>query len=151
MTKGYQGPAWPCPTSVGCRRQDPQATGHQGGFSPTSHYATNWFSPRTLYQGTSGLEWCIRSPARIAPKSKLVSLGWPWNTDCLNTIEDFRVGMWLHLPWQITHGPLATVWIYQRLKSCLGCSETLAHKWCPTFCDHTVSPGQWSYHTNVIK
>ena len=44
-------------------------------FAYFALYAINWFSPRTLYQGTSGLEWCIRSPARIVPKSKLVSLG----------------------------------------------------------------------------
>ena len=72
---------------------------------------------RTLYQGTRGQEWCIRSPAQVAPKCTLVSLEGPWNTDCLNTNGHYRVGMWLHQPWQSTHGPLATMWTYQRLKS----------------------------------
>ena len=44
--------------------------------------------------------------------------------------------MWLHLLWQSTHGPLAAMWTYQRLKSS-----------CPTLCDHTVSPGALAHPT----
>ena len=85
-------------------------------FAHFALYARNWFAPKTMYQGTNGQGWCIRSPAQVALKCTLVSLEGPWNTGCLNTDGQFRIGMWLHLLWQNTHGPLATVWTYRRVK-----------------------------------
>ena len=76
ITRSYQGAAWPCLTSVVCPRQSEGSSGHWTSkwfFAHFTLYATNWFAPRTLYQWTNGQEWCIRSPAQIAPKSTLVS------------------------------------------------------------------------------
>ena len=71
-------------------------------FRPLRTLRHQLVHPRTLYQGTSGQGWCIRSPARITPKCTLVSLRRPWNIDCLNNDWPFRVGMWLHLLWEHT-------------------------------------------------
>ena len=102
MTRRYQGPAWPCLISAVCPKQSEGSSGHWTSrwFSTLfTLYATNWFAPRILYQWTNGQEWCIRSPAQIAPKFTLVSLAGAWSTSCLNTDGPSGMGMWLRLLW----------------------------------------------------
>ena len=116
MTRGYQGPAWPCLISAVCPKQSEGSSDHWTSrwFSALfTLYATNWFAPRILYQWINGQEWCIRSPAQ---KLTLVKLAGAWSTSCLNTDGPSEMGMWLCLLWLSTHGPLATMWTYPRLK-----------------------------------